>query len=310
MTNEKYYQMMSQAFYTFLESFSHDSEWHRFLKKFKPVNYTPVEVELPGKEHSWQYRGLFECYFRVKEIPGWRFGVWLSEPRADQDCYDGKGNVREIHGTWFCSYEKHIDKFYPSRCNFAGDFAIILNEGYSYCKPIHYPTSFILYALNFIRKNKYIAWYYDVDSGTPYARVSKSKAFIEYCKENLYDWWDKTAKAILNKFTLSIYRKYNFYGLKNAQIYDRGPTWYPRFEMRCPLEGNEEMFGESGYSWPDERFEKFLQKKLKKVHILATILGKRYYSIPIDDVILVYDNIDVVCHKVDCQQQEEENKDE
>ena len=77
MTNEKYYQMMSQAFYTFLESFSHDSEWHRFLKKFKPVNYTPVEVELPGKEHSWQYRGLFECYFRVKEIPGWRFGVLL-----------------------------------------------------------------------------------------------------------------------------------------------------------------------------------------------------------------------------------------
>ena len=289
MTNEKYYQLITQSFYTLLEDISEVTNYKH--KRINREKFTPIDLELEPKEFVKPSYSMYYYHFHIKELPGWLFGVWLYKPKALDGCYDGKGNISCIKGTWFCAIEKFVDKFKPTRVHFSGDFVVDINGG-KLIRCDGYPESWFSDALLFIKEHKYIATYYDYFDEGIHQNVSGIKAFIQYYKLNYNYWKENATTKFLDYLSKKIYAKYCFYGLKNAHFYDYGENRSPRYEMRCPYISNEEEFVDGdGWYYFDDEFYDHLDKKMRKVKFLARLLGRKWYCAPISNGTYVYETM-------------------
>lgn len=291
MTNEKYYQLITQSFYKVLEDISYATSYKH--KKMHRLEFTPIDLEMEPKEFVKSTYSMYSYHFHIKELPGWLFGVWLYKPKAMDGCYDGNGNISCIKGTWFCAIEKFVDKFKPTRVHFSGDFSIdVQQNGIVRCDG--YPESWFSDALVFIKENKYVASYYDYWGDNLYQRVNWLKAFTYYCKVNYKYWKEHKVKKLLDSLSKRVYAKYCFYGLNNAHFYDYGEYRSPRYEMRCPYVSNENEFTDGlGSYYFDDEFYCHLDDKMKKVMLIAKLLGEKWYSTPIGNYIFVYETKEI-----------------
>ena len=55
-------------------------------------------------------------HFNVKEIPGWKFGIWWGEPKLEQDTVSHNPYIR-VSYEMFAQYETAINKFKPEASN-------------------------------------------------------------------------------------------------------------------------------------------------------------------------------------------------
>lgn len=281
MTNKEFYTMITQSFYHLLDHVENVTKWGKKEHDFVHEPFTPIDIHLAQEQNVKQHYSMFSYDFHIKELPGWLFGVWIYKPTAKTGCYDGKGNVKYVKGTWFCAYEKFVGKFKPSRTHFSGDF-YVEQFGNKIYRADSYPNSDIVDAMKFIKKNKYVAYYFDSSFLGVYQHVSKLKAKRQYNKDHFNNWVEETRTKILDKKVLKIYAKYCFYDLKNAYFYDYEDHRSPRYQMMCPLKGNDLIWtdGKGIYTYNDE-FLAHLEKKVNKVKRLAKLLGDSYYMTPV-----------------------------
>ena len=199
-------------------------------------------------------------FFHLKEIPYWKFGLWID--------IDEKANEYRI---WFYGdKEDWIDKFKPSRSTVASKeyrlpFAVTKKNQYSYSS-IDMPVFSMMDALKRLKKNRRIAeyglygthdgfiewlageiWYYDI--------VKPLTAFYkEYFESKLY--------TLLVKYIAFKYRKF----VKAREVIDLNIDGYrvsPRYE--CGVEyldniSDDDMFN----TWcaiEDSWIAKFINKK-------------------------------------------------
>lgn len=121
------------------------------------------------------------AHFKIKELPGWLFGVWLS--------YDE--NIRNnITIQWFCQQELWLNKFKPSNSTICcktticiDDFIASLLEGNDDVYSVDFYE--IIDNINFMKKYPYLAAYRDItgeDLNTNYITKKYAKRFVK--KEN------------------------------------------------------------------------------------------------------------------------------
>ena len=98
----------------------------KVLEKLKPLHV--CDVKYGNGYFIFTFGGNMVCHFHLKELPNWKFGIWLND--------DNPGHIKH---TLFGQVEILIDKFKPSRsdidCTNAEDFvkevnAIIAKGGF------------------------------------------------------------------------------------------------------------------------------------------------------------------------------------
>lgn len=170
-------------------------------------------------------------HFRLKETPGWLYGVWWNLSVNEE------GTVR-VSGDFFAQYEEEIDKFKPSASYYgcsmpslmAADGSICLEEGE------------VVSIITFIRDHPYRAWNGHISFND---KISDIKAWFRYQKRQKYLRKGKRLEKNLYK-DLCKFAKIASKLLKytnNITVEDYGEGIYPRYFFQL-------------IATPDEGFEK------------------------------------------------------
>lgn len=208
--------------------------------------------ELPGNRHftynieDVQYLDGYYIFgfgtnsvvhFRVKECPGWLFGIWWYKP-------DETGAVR---GDLFAQYEETIDKFKPSRSSICkGLYASKTGGKYEI-----WDAGSMRYIFDFIKNEPHLAFcrdYFNWDYNREYhTREEAEKEFNEYCEHRDRE---KKLTDVLNKRVFDFVTERVLHYFNNAKIEDLGDCITPRYEVRAPFKDNKDLVDKPGsYSW-------------------------------------------------------------
>lgn len=229
--------------------------------KYKLSNLTIEElIESFLKELSFYYtlenitRGGFwdsipnkydSCEFNIKELPGWRFGVWSTDTISKSYF-----NINKEQLIFFTQYEKDVDKFKPSRTALRCNLLRQRYEEGNDDKGIHllelWDLLDLLKLLQFIKKHKYIArwasWQSDfqvwdyIPSYTCAKKVISEDlySFKQNLKENFKLF--KAYKDSKRKLA-EICRKYHI----PAMIIKESDNWFPRLNIIVYSENHEKL---------------------------------------------------------------------
>ena len=189
-------------------------------------------------------------HFRVKECPGWKFGVWWDEPEEDD----------RISGSFFAQFEETIDKFKPSHSTITETFTIYDMT------PDKYDTHEIREILNFIKNEPELAFCRDY-CGYDYNKMYLSR---EEAKEKYDDYRTRKDKEteLTEKYDTKILnwvRENILPVFTDATIEDLGRNWSPRYDVFAPFNKNTDIVDEPGcYGWysdePDEEEKKLMNE--------------------------------------------------
>lgn len=172
------------------------------------------------------------CHFKIKEIPGFLFAIWLSKI-----C-----NLKE-YGHGFIDAELYLfsqpiltlDKFKPTRC------ALIEPASRNLCKPNdskvweeYWMDYGAVRMLKFMKKHRYLAYhigkndYYD-----EWDRISEFKAFIEYISDRFYYFKEDLKTNLKNKFIVKdLIRRFKKLDFCRVTISDYGECFSPRIHVK------------------------------------------------------------------------------
>lgn len=250
--------------------------------------------------------------FNIKELPGWRFGLWWTSIERNGSKY--------VNGQLFTQFELDIDKFKPSRSEFVINREFILDKtGWKLFDVERYDAFEDFYKfsiremLDFIKDHPYRAWARSSSSDGMKYRVPFSgfKCWRKYWGNRFYHWKDRKYEAWANRRLVSWVRKNAGWFYKGYEIIHR-PGWSPSWQMYAPLAENKFYRKHGIYSMFFEDYEcevylkeenltddvmKFarlspkLRTKFKKLtrhyEKLGRVFGVCYYSGIEDDVVML-----------------------
>lgn len=124
---------------TFFKNINGD-EWY----SEKGERFTVESVEYLDGYFIFAHGTNAVVHFKIKECPGWLFGIWWNEPSTEKP--------DNINGDFFAQYEEAIDKFKPSRSNFCEEISYILSDKNGNWDYSAYRI------INFIHKEPYLAF--------------------------------------------------------------------------------------------------------------------------------------------------------
>lgn len=203
----------------------------QLFEHLKSQNYTITTEQYGDGYFIFDYGPNTVVHFRLKETPGWLYGVWW---RVSVN----KEGVVSIVGEFFAQYEEEIDKFKPSASYYGCDMLSLVAADGSICLEEGEVVSII----TFIHNHPYRAWNGHISFND---KVSGIRAWLNYQKrqrhlrkgkrleKNLYKDLCKFAKIAskLLKYT------------NNITVEDYGEGIYPRYFFQLvatPDEGFKE----------------------------------------------------------------------
>lgn len=204
---------------------------HQLFEHLKSQNYTIATEQYGDGYFIFDYGPNTVVHFRLKETPGWLYGVWW---RVSIN----KEGIISIVGEFFAQYEEEIDKFKPSASYYGCDMLSLVAADGSICLEEGEVVSII----DFIHNHPYRAWNGHISFND---EISGIRAWLNYQKrqkhlrkgkrleKNLYKDLCKFAKIAskLLKYT------------NNVTVEDYGEGVYPRYFFQL-------------IATPDEGFEK------------------------------------------------------
>ena len=211
------------------------------------IGMTVVDEEVGDGYFLFGYGTNSTAEFGIKEVPGWKFGIWFSPLKDKGEEAEGdKDGDKDVRGTLFWQVEEFIDKFKPSASTFTADLCF---EGDLSDWEI---DEFDASPLKFTRDEPSLAFCRDVmywDYNLEYH--SRASAFL--CRIKAL-WREKAYK-----------RRYERLGKRHAErllkagmhdfrasggtIHDRGPAFSPRYEVVIAVDGLDK----DDYGWQPER---------------------------------------------------------
>ena len=186
--------------------------------------------------------------FKIKECPGWLFGIWWKEPTLTNK----KLKAYQMKGQFFAQYEEIIDKFKPSYSQIKAE---ILASRTKKSKDLEESkwhlvwTDEVLENIKFIIKEPALAfcrdwcgWNYNIQF---HDRRSAKRKFEEWKQ------WNENRKVqtkICNDKMISFTKEklLPLWG-NNAKIRDEGDNCSPQYQPICLLDDVKDFIDEPGY---------------------------------------------------------------
>ena len=195
--------------------------------------------------------------FKIKEIPGWLFGIWWNDIEKD----------RPVKGEWFAQYEANIDKFKPSASSFRHTIQIDLSAPAKYTGlegDVEKSLTF-LYAEPMMALGRYL-FFFDYNFEYYSRRYVTRKVKKSQRNEKKYQHRkQRMIKTFLRKMHNLCKDEF---ANREFLIRDCGEYCSPRFEIYVPeshfgLEPGvyEDIFSEEGH----KRFLKIINKPHHKI---------------------------------------------
>lgn len=223
-------------------------------------------------------------HFRVKEAPGWLFGIWWDTSDKTLSSADGE----HVKGEFFCQYEDTIDKFKPTASVLTADFSVGLTNNNINIYEVNRIITFIIRQPYLAFCRDYCAWNYNHEYHSP--RKAR-KEFKKYKKQSTID---SKVRAKNNAKVLKWVEKYILPHYAVAEITDRGDAWSPRYEVFVPYSENKDILnvdGPGSYRWfqsEDELLYKMWTKFTDRLHKKALKKDVYWYA-PIHASVEIYD---------------------
>ena len=191
-------------------------------------------------------------HFKIKECPGWLFGIWWREPTL----VGKRPKTYEMKGQFFAQYEEIIDKFKPSASQILSELCAYKTKRSESCdwqldyiEEVSDIIRFIIKepALAFCRD--YCGWNYNTSF---HDRRSAKKKFEDWKQWNTTR---KTYTKICDDKVLAFIKErvLPLYG-ETAQIVDRGENWCPRYQIISKLTEGDCMRRPGYYDSDAEEF--------------------------------------------------------
>lgn len=244
-------------------------------------------------------------HFRIKECPGWYFGIWW-------DSIDEENKT--VKGTFFTQYERDIDKFKPT----ASDHTTRIEVSY---RTKSYDDVWLLdctvsYMIKYLNKHFYKAWCgygkYTTGSGLHcWYRYIKYRWYLfkdEYLTEKASKWCVKYLKKILEEL------------YEGEVLVSKTENQSPKYELCISYEKNkhyfdkvgnyniflsneeiEDYFKELGDNLTDpediklynfcnksKKLENKYDRKVKHFDRIASLIGIHFISIQVNKVVNVF----------------------
>lgn len=207
---------------------------NQLFEHLKSQNYTIATEDYGSGYFIFDYGPNTIIHFRLKETPGWLYGVWWSFKV-------NKEGIISIVGEFFAQYEEEIDKFKPSASYYGCDMLSLVAADGSICLE----EGEVISIIDFIRNHPYRAWNGHISFND---KISGIRAWLNYQKrqrhlrkgkrleKNLYKDLCKFAKIAskLLKYT------------NNIIVEDYGEGIYPRYFFKL-ITTPDEGFKEKGY---------------------------------------------------------------
>lgn len=193
--------------------------------------YTVSTEEYGDGYFIFDYGPNTVVHFRLKETPGWLYGVWWSFKV-------NKEGIVSIVGEFFAQYEEEIDKFKPSTSYYGCDMLSLVAADGSICLDEGKVVSII----DFIRNHPYRAWNGHIDFND---KIPGIRAWLNYQKRQRYLRKGKRLEKNLYK-DLCKFAKIASKLLKytnNITVEDYGEGIHPRYFFQLvatPDEGFKE----------------------------------------------------------------------
>lgn len=232
--------------------------------------------------------------FRIKETPGWLYGIWWEEPEEVKDD-DGKITGFNVTAQIFTQFEREIDKFKPS----ASIFCEKIYETYdTEEKKFNGYPYYAAQMVKFIHKEPELAFcreWHNWDYNTEYhSRAEAKKEYAKYLKQADAEikCKEECNKIMMDTFVECL-KPYLDEGI--GLIYDRGEGWSPRYELFLNKDklGKDWKEVKSGSTYVlsecDEKIGRKLDKAEKKCKNLADKHDTWWFS-EISDSLTVLNN--------------------
>ena len=211
------------------------------------IGMTVVDEEVGDGYFLFGYGTNSTAEFRIKEIPGWKFGIWFSplKDEAEGKEADEDGD-KDVKGTLFWQVEEFIDKFKPSASVFTEDLVF---EGDLSDWEI---DEFDARPLKFTRDEPSLAFCRDVMFWN-YNLEYHSRAFAFLCRIKAL-WREKAYKRRYERLGKRHAERLLKAGMRDFRasggiINDCGPAFSPRYEVVIAVDGLDK----DDYGWQPER---------------------------------------------------------
>lgn len=210
----------------------------------KNLDLHPKDVSFGDGYFVFDFGNNSVCWFHIKEIPGFLFGIWTCD-NINKEYYSEANENSEL--VLFSQIEYAMDKFKPSRCAlkcFAGRYTDVDQEAqddpnfdHKNIDSLDWKEYWDLFEtdslLTFMKRHKSVA-----------EQVSYHSEYGFYCYESPIRAWYHCRKDrfIYNKYKVKdfIKRKYLEFKVKNlvkkfrdvkVAIFDYGENWSPRIHV-------------------------------------------------------------------------------
>lgn len=312
--------------------------WDKSLKKYDKKGYAPIYKEVAEKFFSALKKHIFEfdvdkikgideihveninylsgyyifpmgtnavVHFKIKECPGWLFGIWWNQP----ELINKKSKSYKLVGNFFAQYEDLIDKFKPTASIIKADLTASIykksrepefNQWYiSDLDDVSDQIRFIMRepALAFCRD----CWCWDYNKHYHDRRTAKKKF------ENWKAWFADKKKytQICDEKILSFVKDNLLSHYGNAEILDQGENVSPRYQIICKKSEFMETVdapGCYGICWEEEYPD--LYEKWMAIERECKDISDQYAFVwrsPIEGDCIVIDDADYESYKKDMQ---------
>lgn len=165
---------------------------NRLFEHLKSQNYTIATKDYGSGYFIFDYGPNTVIHFRLKETPGWLYGVWWSFKV-------NKEGIISIVGEFFAQYEEEIDKFKPSASYYAYDMEVLMAADGGVCLEEGEVVSII----DFIRNHPYRAWNGHIGFND---KISGIRAWLNYQKRQRHLRKGKRLEKIFIKTFVSSQR--------------------------------------------------------------------------------------------------------
>ena len=178
----------------------------------------------------FSYEDKSICNFKIKEIPEFTFGVWMSS-NVNLEYYDPK--FKESKLILFTQPTINMDKFKPSRCVFCEPVERYLETNEN---DEQFYTWYLLYVeqmIKYLRKHKARAFYKEgVYTWDIYDDVSGFKALLYYINSYRYYYKDMFKKWFIKmRIISSVKNKFGKFKNVRSLLLSYGKRFYPDLHL-------------------------------------------------------------------------------
>lgn len=205
-------------------------------------DYHLEEIEFGNGYFIFEFGDNSVIHFRIKELPGWKFGIWLN--------YDAKKHQGCISYNWFCQYDLWLDKFKPSRSAISCENTIAFS---SFIEDIVLSGNVsdyyydILVNIEFMIQNPYLALYRDFTGTDLNLKYISKWSAKHYMKKVIRDQkkFDKMQIILEAKLAKIVEKELNkIDGIKSFKLIDRcvdGWIISPRYDVEVIPHSNDNL---------------------------------------------------------------------